>query len=575
MLDFESSDKTLSRRRLGDFREKLSDFSKNPSISFPFSITDFNSHFYDLCKGVLSYVDSIEQELNDLKVILGTTIEHSTEIENDLSNQHDLILGMWKKYNFIVNNTSEWMGLIDTGYCYDEVNEAFCRVHNATREELLGQSFVSFWGNDFFKDNIQPSLERCIKGEEVSDEIVFNYNGFEEKVLRLDYYPFRPCGDSVSNVFFIGQDITDHKKTEIKLKEKNRVINTIHDALIMLDSDLKITFWNKNSEYLYGWSEKEVAGKSLEDLFFDQDGKQLIHNIIELVKSGSEWNGRMTYFSKNQDKVIVDSKWNLLKGQNKEISFMISNIDVTEKQKLELQFFRSQRTDSIGALASGIAHDLNNVLTVFFIAIKSLKSKVEDEQSKIIVDLLESSTKRGEGLVRQIMNFAKGIEGELAKLDIKVILMELEAVLRQTFPRNIDIHFKAGEGLWKLYGNSTQIYQVLLNLCINAKDAMPEGGTLLLDAQNIILSEDEHSLNDGLLPGNYILLSIKDTGVGISSDVLDKIFEPFFTTKIEGEGTGLGLSVVKTIVKSHNGYLDFSSEIGKGTEFKFYLPAVK
>jgi two-component system cell cycle sensor histidine kinase/response regulator CckA len=247
--------------------------------------------------------------------------------------------------------------------------------------------------------------------------------------------------------------------------------------------------------------------------------------------------------------------------------------DTTEKQQLEQQFLRAQRLESIGTLASGIAHDLNNVLAPIIMALKLFRPKLTDIDDQELLQTLETSARRGADIVRQVLTFARGVEGERRPLDLKKLIGEIHGIARDTFPRSIQILTEVDERPWKVTGDPTQIYQVLMNLCVNARDAMPNGGRLTLSVDNITLDTRSGRLPGDARSGIYVRLRVADTGSGISPEVQSRIFDPFFTTKEVGKGTGLGLATALTIVKSHGGFIDLWSESGRGTEFDVFLPA--
>ena len=248
--------------------------------------------------------------------------------------------------------------------------------------------------------------------------------------------------------------------------------------------------------------------------------------------------------------------------------------DVTERRKLESRLLRTQRMESIGTLAGGIAHDLNNVLAPILISIDLLKAESggDPEQLKVI-EAIRVSANRGASLVRQVLTFARGLEGQRVAVDVRAIFADFESLVRETFPRNIRIVTEATRELSRLKGDPTQIHQVLLNLAVNARDAMPRGGVLSLVATNQTCDEESVRGHPQARPGKFVRIAVDDTGEGISPEIRDRVFEPFFTTKEVGKGTGLGLATVYAIVKSHGGFVTVSSNVGSGTTFFVHLPA--
>ena len=248
--------------------------------------------------------------------------------------------------------------------------------------------------------------------------------------------------------------------------------------------------------------------------------------------------------------------------------------DITEKKKLEAQLLRAQRMESIGTLAGGIAHDLNNVLAPIMMSIELLKlDPANDPQRSRILDIIQVSSRRGADLVRQVLSFSLGFGDKRVAIRLRQLIDDLEGIISGTFPSNIRIISTVPIDLWPIIGDPSQLHQVLLNLAINARDAMPHGGTLTLAAANLVIDAQFAGTSPKAKAGSYVLLQVTDTGLGIPPEVRERIFEPFFTTKETGKGTGLGLATVHTVVKSHGGFLNVESDVGRGTTFKIYLPA--
>ena len=294
----------------------------------------------------------------------------------------------------------------------------------------------------------------------------------------------------------------------------------------------------------------------------------------EDVLEKGEWKGESCHVTKGDEALIVESQWTLITDvAGKPKSILIVNTDLTERKKIEAQFLRTQRMESIGTLAGGIAHDLNNVLAPIIMSVEILKEKFKDPQSHRMLTVLETSAKRGADMVRQVLTFARGVEGERVLLQPRHLIKEVAKILGDTFPKTIQLRVRLAENLWPLIGDATQLHQVMVNLGVNARDAMIDGGVITLSAENLVI--DEKQATEEIKSGFYVIIKVSDTGTGIPREILDKIFEPFFTTKETGKGTGLGLATVLGIVKSHGGFVQVQTEVGKGTTFSIYLPATQ
>ena len=249
--------------------------------------------------------------------------------------------------------------------------------------------------------------------------------------------------------------------------------------------------------------------------------------------------------------------------------------DAGAKRRLDEQFLRAQRLESIGMLASGIAHDLNNVLAPIILAAPVLREHATNPDDLRIISSLEKSAERGVDLVRQILSFTHGVGGGHQIVEVKRLLQETTSVINETFPKNIRLTKDFQSDLWPIMADPTQIHQVLLNLCVNARDAMPSGGVLTMKAENCTLDECAAKKIEGGMPGSWLVLHVEDTGTGISPDALAHIWEPFFTTKDADQGTGLGLSTVRSIVEHHRGFISLNTQLGKGATFRVYFPAAE
>jgi hypothetical protein len=367
----------------------------------------------------------------------------------------------------------------------------------------------------------------------------------------------------------------ERKRTEQKMQAQAALLNIATDAIFVRELGDGIVFWNQGAERLYGWKVAEILGKNTQELIYPPSAPPPSEAYETLTQTG-EWQGELEQVTKDGEKIIVQSRWNLVRDDDGQPQLiLVVNTDITQKKQLEAQFLRAQRMESLGTLAGGIAHDLNNVLTPMLMVVQLLQLKLKDEQTQNWLSILETNVKRGAELVKQVLSFARSYEGKRIVLQVGHIVLEIRRIFQQTFPKSIEISTDIPPDLWTVFGDATQLHQVLLNLCVNARDAMPYGGTLSITGENIWIDENYARLNIDAKPGPYAVITISDTGMGIPKEIIDKIFDPFFTTKEVGKGTGLGLSTVIGIVKSHKGFINVYTEVGKGTSFKVYFPATE
>lgn len=241
--------------------------------------------------------------------------------------------------------------------------------------------------------------------------------------------------------------------------------------------------------------------------------------------------------------------------------------------RTETEALRMERLENMGLLAARVAHDLNNMLAPMKLALPMLRSSISDTTAHNLLDSLESTVGRATALVRQILEYADGVGGQLQLVPMQQLLEEIGLFASETFPRNIRVKEHIPPDLWQVNANLSQIHQVLLNLCVNARDAMLDGGTLTLRAENCHLSAVAAAKIESGRPGAFLVLQVDDTGTGFSPTVLARMWEPFITTKKAGKGSGLGLSTIRDIIQHHKGFIELHTQAGRGTSFRIYLPA--
>ena len=375
-------------------------------------------------------------------------------------------------------------------------------------------------------------------------------------------------------------DISESERATAALRASEErfqlVAQATRDALWDLDLVRRQTWWSDTLHQLFGGPPASASRERwLERIHPEERGPTAESFEAALASPADHWSAEYRFRVADGSYVNLHDRARILRdADGRPVRIIGAIADITERKLLEAQYLRAQRMESIGTLAGGIAHDLNNVLTPILMSIGLLRESVRfDADSQTILAGIEASTRRGASLVRQVLSIARGFEGQRGHVNLRHLVLDLDRIARETFPRSIAVTARAPRDLWTVSGDTAQLHQVLLNLLLNARDAMPAGGNLTLTAANHRVDSQYAGTDREIRPGDYVLVQVIDTGAGIPPAVLERIFEPFFTTKSVGQGTGLGLSTALAIVKSHGGFLRVASEPGRGTTFRLYLPA--
>ena len=329
-----------------------------------------------------------------------------------------------------------------------------------------------------------------------------------------------------------------------------------------------------------GYKREEVLGRKSIQFLTEESQKYATEIVLpQFFRQGFCQDIPYQLVKKNGE--IVDVLLSAIAEKDFDGSFIRSLailIDVTAKKQLENQFFQIQRLESLGTLAGGIAHDLNNILAPILGLARLISVKLPelDEQTKGCLKIIETNAQRGTALVKQILTFARGLEGKCGSVQIRHLILEIQQIIQETFPKTIELYINVPKNLWTVKGDANQLHQVLMNLVVNARDAMPQGGKLTITGENVTVDNNYARLHLDASKGSYVLITVTDNGTGIPSEIIKRIFEPFFTTKKIGRGTGLGLSTVISIVKSHGGFVNVASNsklFPRGSQFQVFLPA--
>jgi PAS domain S-box-containing protein len=456
-------------------------------------------------------------------------------------------------------------------------NQAACHTFGLPSDQIRGQWLFAF----FHPDDLPMTMENMKKLASppyrlfVDQQRALTVNGI--RWFQWNVTTIKDDFGQVIETQGVGRDITERKLAEQKIQQQAALLDITTDAIFVHDFSHQILFWNQAAERLYGWQAHEALEQNIEELLYNQASSQLEVAHQDVVNCGV-WQGELHQLTKSGQSIIVESRWTLMRDDaSQPISILCVNTDITEKKQLQAQFLRAQRLESLGTLASGIAHDLNNILTPILSSTQLLALKLPhlDLAYQQMLTVIERNCQRAAELVKQILMFSGSAQSQDVCLEIKHLLHEIEQFAHSTFPKSIQVlTILPTQDLWLLKADPTHIHQVLMNLCVNARDAMPHGGTIEISASNFFADENFARMKLDAKAGPYVVITIKDTGCGISPPILERIFEPFFTTKEPGQGTGLGLSTVIGIVKNYGGFIHLESELNKGSQFQVYLPAV-
>lgn len=468
-------------------------------------------------------------------------------------------------------------------YFYDETgsflrwNRSFERVSGYSRDEIGRMHPL-----DFFEPAQRPRVRARIADVFRRGECAFEA-------------PFRTKDGRTIPTFFTGRriefegracvvgggiDITERKQAEQAQHEsEERFRATFEQAAVgiaHIDPDGRFRWVNTQLGAITGFAREELQSLAFVNLVVPEDRAD-IEEAFRAMLAGEreEFSSEKRLGRKDGGVAWVSIVAKMLRDAAGAPKYSVAVVaDISERRRLEQQFLRAQRLESIGTLAGGIAHDLNNLLAPIMMGIELLRLNAPSPSAAPVMDNMERSARRAASLVRQVLSFARGVEGSRARLDLADVVREVEGFVTSSFPRSIVLRCELAPDLWPVMGDATQLNQVLLNLCVNARDALAGGGRLGLRAANVVLDSNRTDAGRGETPGRHVLLEVSDAGCGMSPQVRERIFEPFFTTKAPGKGTGLGLSTVLGIVRSHGGRVEVESEPGRGTTFRIFLPAM-
>ncbi|MGB9601963.1 MAG: PAS domain S-box protein, partial [Limisphaerales bacterium] len=513
-------------------------------------------------------------ELKELNLTLQDRVNEKTSLlqkaVEELRRQNEQLLLSEERFRLIVEGTNLGIFLTDPLDNIVFCNTRLKQMLNCSQETINNKNPIELFGENNKDDLLEILADRSkdvFRNKEIqvikNDGQILWFSVTISSIYDLNGNFYGHCG--------ILSDITERKLYEEKIRNQAELLDSASDAILLISLDGSIKYCNRSVENILNINPVDSVGKILTEIAPIIPITEFNSIVASLLKTG-EYDKEFTYKLPDGKDATIFSRWKIIERQEGK-SILIIATDITDKKEYEKQLFHTARLESIGALAAGMAHDLNNILAPIVMSASMLLEDEKDPVRRKLLDSIEKSATRGANVVKQVLTFAKKLPGNRITINPKHILREILSIAQETFPKNISIESSIPTNLWVINADPTQIHQVFLNLIINARDAMPDGGKLSILAKNVLIDEMMSATMPDSKPGNYVQVSVIDTGVGIPESIMDKIFEPFFTTKPKEIGTGLGLSTALGIVKSHNGFIRVKSKEGKGSTFEVWLPA--
>lgn len=444
-----------------------------------------------------------------------------------------------EQLRLFVRHVPVGVAMFDRDMRYIVASDRWLTSYGLGDQDLTGRSHYDVFPD--LPDRWKAIHQRCLAGAvEVCAADPFPRADGSMDWVRWEIHPWRTNTDEIGGIIIFSEVITERKQAEQKVQEQATLLDIATEAIYVCDLERRIIYWNQGAERLYGWPAADVIGQSVIDVLRPQD-PSFFEPAYQALKADGTWQGEVQEQTKANQTVIVEMRCTLVRDEAEQPkAILVVSTNVTEKKQLEAQFLRAQRLESLGTLASGIAHDLNNVLTPIIGIVQLLPLQLPnlDQKTQRLLQILNESTHRGAGLVKQILSFTRGIEGKSISTQISHLLREIQKIIRETFPKDIEFSTEIPQNLWLISADTTLLHQVFMNLCVNARDAMPDGGQLSIIAENLEIDENYARMHLDAQSGFYVAVTVADTGMGIPRDVLDRISIRFLPPKKWGRARG-------------------------------------
>ncbi len=510
----------------------------------------------------------------------GCVVMHADITEQKVA--EDALRSSESRLRAIIENEPECVKTISADGLLVDINPAGLRMFEAEdRAAIVGRPFIQTVHPEDRLAFGDMHKRVCSGG---AAQLQFRVLGFRggERWVESHSTPLRQADGKIAAALSVARDITASKISQERLEQQAALLDEAQDAILVAGIDGLVQYWNRSAERIYGWTVSEALGRSLRDLLYDHlPGREkaiaAIEKALAAVLEDGRWSGQLQQRRKDGTTVTAECTFSVLRdNQGNPRAFLSINTDVTQRVALEEQNRQLQRLESIGQLTGGIAHDFNNLLTIILGNAELLVEDVGgDQQLRPIAETILGAAERGAELIARLLAFARRQPLDPRSTDIAGLISGMQDMLRRTLGAQTTIQMICADRLWNAQVDASQLTNALINLSINARDAMPDGGQLTIETANAEVGDDYADQSAQMAPGQYVMIAVSDNGAGMPPDVLARAFDPFFTTKDVGKGSGLGLSMVFGFIKQSKGHVKIYSEVGQGTSVKLFLPREK
>ncbi|MEA5514821.1 PAS domain S-box protein [Nodularia sp. UHCC 0506] len=503
--------------------------------------------------------------------------EELTQQTQELITTRHLVEAERQSYQDLFNFAPDGYLVTDIAGVIQEANYAAAKLFNVRQSYLIGKPLSVFIHQTElvkFRSSI-GKLQQQPEQKSTEEFRIFHNDGKidfpAEMTVAVIEDKFKQKKTGLRWLF---RDISDRLQAQQKIRQQAALLDITTDAILVRDLQNQILYWNQGAEKIYGWRAGEAIGNNTWELLSPEASPQLTAALPTVLKNGS-WFGELRQLTRNGKQIIINSRWTLMyDAAGAPQSIMSVDTDITEKKQLEIQFQRTQRLESLGTLTSAIAHDLNNILSpmITVAQLLPLKHPQLNESSLEMLKLLETNTKRGTDLAQQIQSFTSNFQVQNSIVSVPHLMKNVEQTIKNILPKSIEININLSSDIELVQGNQTQLHEILIKLLVNTSDAMPQGGKIDISGTQVLIDQNFTKNHVNAKIGNYVLITVSDTRVGITPEIIDTMFTPFFTPKKQSQGTSnLGLSI--DIIHSYGGFVDVSSQVGVGSQVKIYLPS--